>query len=164
MEKMDALASCVKGMRSADVDEEEQAMLDQLTQVLTKFKAAKALGDSTKSLPNNDLSAAGAVRPVPPNEAEQVMLDQLTSVITNYTALRALGDSTNTLPHDDRSTLQHEHGTHSSDVSITPLADAHRHRRSDFNSKLAASCPNLLRDHQQPDVNYIQVLEKVDFP
>ncbi|KAJ1494887.1 hypothetical protein T484DRAFT_1741247 [Baffinella frigidus] len=50
MEKVDALASCVKGMRSADVDEAEKAKL-QLTQVLKIYQASRALGGSSENLP-----------------------------------------------------------------------------------------------------------------
>ncbi|KAJ1477692.1 hypothetical protein T484DRAFT_1962749 [Baffinella frigidus] len=50
MEKIDALASCVKGMQITDVDDAEQAMLAQITHVLTNYKASRALVESTKSL------------------------------------------------------------------------------------------------------------------
>jgi len=64
IDKIDALAACVKAMRSKDVDKAYQAMLDQFTHVLTNYKASRALGDSTKSLPvhhDDGLSAAGGV-------------------------------------------------------------------------------------------------------
>ena len=51
MAKVDALALHVKEMRSIDDDEAEQAMLDQLTHFLGKYKASQALGGSRKTLP-----------------------------------------------------------------------------------------------------------------
>ena len=50
-DKLDVVAACGQAMRSEDVDEVEQAMLDQLTCVLKNWKASRALGDSTRSLP-----------------------------------------------------------------------------------------------------------------
>ena len=50
-DQLDVLAACGQAMRSEDVDEAEQAMLDQLARVLENYKASRALGDSTKSLP-----------------------------------------------------------------------------------------------------------------
>ena len=64
IDKIDALAACVKAMRSEDVDEAEQAMLDKLTNVLTHYTALRALGDCTKSLPvhhDDGRRAAGGV-------------------------------------------------------------------------------------------------------
>ena len=61
---IDALAACVQAMRSEDVDEAEQAMLNELTNVIKKYKALRDFGDSTKSLHvhlRNGLSAAGGV-------------------------------------------------------------------------------------------------------
>ncbi|KAJ1485626.1 hypothetical protein T484DRAFT_1892255 [Baffinella frigidus] len=61
MEKVDALASYVKEMRSGSVDEAEQAMFDQLTHILTNYKARRALRDASIRLhhqPDFDLRVA----------------------------------------------------------------------------------------------------------
>ena len=51
MEKIDQLESCLTGMRSGLIDEAEQAMLDKIASVIKNFKAIRALGDSSNTLP-----------------------------------------------------------------------------------------------------------------
>ena len=68
MEKIDALEAGVKAMRSTDVEEAEQAMLDKITNVLTNYKDRRALGDSSKNLPvqhDDDLRTADTFRHAP---------------------------------------------------------------------------------------------------
>ncbi|KAJ1495880.1 hypothetical protein T484DRAFT_1740639 [Baffinella frigidus] len=68
MDRVDALALCVKVVRSSSTPPEEQAMLDQITNVIKNYKASQALGDSSKRLSEqrgDDPSTAGAVQPVP---------------------------------------------------------------------------------------------------
>ena len=64
IDTINARAACVKAMRPEDVDEAEQAMLNELTNVTKKYKALGALGDFTTSLSvHHDAgpSAAGGV-------------------------------------------------------------------------------------------------------
>ena len=60
-EKLDQMAWIVEGMRSGHVDEAEQAMLTQLTQVLKNFKAHRvALGKVSRILPQRRTEAVKA--------------------------------------------------------------------------------------------------------
>jgi len=125
MEKIDALESCVAEMRSTAVDEEEHAMLDQLTQVLTNFKATKA-------------------------EKEKDMLDQLAHV-----ALDDATKTLPAQPDDDdvnaAGTFRRAaHSRRHSDLVIKLPAHLQHDRLSAFNNKHGASCPGVWSPKPQP--------------
>ncbi|KAJ1463983.1 hypothetical protein T484DRAFT_1758436, partial [Baffinella frigidus] len=132
MENVDALASCVKGMRSADIDEAERAMLDQLTQTLNNYKAIRALGNSTDTLHvhhKEDPSAAGAVSPVEHKHAKScsnVLAFKKVRQIDELGALRARRNLTQaTTPKDCE--------------AIRPLSDSSKSLRDHHDDDLSAA-------------------------
>ena len=148
---MDAPASCVTGMQSADVDEADLVMLDQLASSATarelvgqairaKFQAIPALSHHNKGP-----RATGAVRSAPHNlRLGDFIMKNIKALGDSRKAIKELGDKT--LPEDDLSAsgaVQPDpENRRSSEFSI---ADSRLPRcLSDYNSKHAASCPNVL--------------------
>ena len=160
---MDALASCVTGMRPADVDEAELVMLDQLTSsAFARELVGQAIRANFQAIPalshhNKGPCATGAVRSAPHNLRLGDFMIKNVADITKFKAIKALGDSRKTLSDDNLSAAGAlhpvPHNRRSSDFSIKPLADPRLHHRlSDYNSKHAASCPNVLGVQQRtPD-------------
>ena len=142
-ETMDLLESCVKGLRPAQVNEAEQALLDRLCADLRNLRAIKTLGVSCETMPEHRDWTFGRT---------SLKWSEITS------------------PEHQASPEDWSASTsRTADFRHFP----HNRRMIDFSSKHGASCPAAITDKMlefkartvsRPDLDWLDDIEKIEEP